>query len=97
MSSDKVPFQCQISSEARDAIRRITKLWGRSQANLVERVFLNSQAAYLGRMSPNEQQRFLKEELSKTEAIEIFRRATNGLYHCNEKPGTPPPFGGSAA
>jgi len=65
MSADKVPFQCQISSEARDAIRRITKLLGRSQANLVERLFLNSQAAYLGRMSPNEQQRFLKEELSK--------------------------------
>lgn len=95
MSADKVSFQCQISSEARDAIRRITKLWGRSQANLVERLFLNSQAAYLGRMRPDEQQRFLKEELSKTEAVEISRRA-NGLYHCSEKPGMPPAIAGNA-
>ena len=97
MSAGKVSFQCQISSEARDAIRRITKLWGRSQANLIERLFLNSQAAYLGRMRPGERQRFLKEELSKTEAVEIFRRATNGLNHCSEKPDMPPAIGGNAA
>jgi hypothetical protein len=97
MSPDKVSFQCQISSEARDAIGRITKLWGRSQANLVEWLFLNSQAAYLGKMNPDEQERFLKEELSKTEAVEIFRRAANALYHYNEKPGAPPAIGESAA
>ena len=96
MSPDKVFFQCQISFEARDAIRRITQLWGRSQANLVEWLFLNSQAAYLGKMNPDEQQRFLKEELSKTEAVEISRRA-NGLYHRSEKPGRPPAIAGNAA
>ena len=97
MSADKVSFQCQISSEARDAIRRITKLWGRSQANLVEWLFLNSQAAYLGKMNPDEQQRFLKEELSRTEAVEIFRRTTNALFHYNEISGLPPAVSERAA
>ena len=97
MSPDKVSFQCHISSEARDAIRRVTKIWGRSQANLVEWLFLNSQAAYLGKMNLGEQQRFLKEELSRTEAVEIFRRTTNTLFHYNEISSLPPAVSGSAA
>ena len=51
----------------------------------------------MGKMNPDEQQRFLKEELSRTEAVEIFRRTTNALFHYNEISGLPPAVSERAA
>jgi hypothetical protein len=75
MADTRVSFQCRIALEARDAVGRLAKLTGYSQAQLTERLFLNLEGAWLECFAAEERARYFAGKIKFPEARAIRARA----------------------